>query len=215
MEKDFWHKRWQNNEIGWHREDHHPYLVKNWVQKETSGSVFVPLCGKSRDMVWLQDQGHEIIGVELSPLAAKAFFEELGKVPNISQEEDFEVYRADDYTLYVGDFFALTPTQLTGCRNVYDRAALIALPPKLQKIYTAHLKTLLPKQSQILLITLSYGCDGISDSNEISGPPFSTPPEQVETLYGDWCKIEHLRTSKPEDFRGKQAHEHLFKLTVK
>jgi len=31
--------------------------------------VFVPLCGKSRDMLWLREQGHQVLGVELSAIA--------------------------------------------------------------------------------------------------------------------------------------------------
>ena len=36
----------------------------------------MPLCGKSLDMVWLAAQGHEVLGVELAPLAVEQFFAE-------------------------------------------------------------------------------------------------------------------------------------------
>lgn len=209
MDKAFWRQRWESGAIGWHQDEHHLYLRKYWPSLQAKGPVFVPLCGKSLDMVWLRSQGHKVVGVELSPIAAREFFNDLGLTPESKKSGAFEVFSAGGYTIYVGDFFALTAEHLKACQSVYDRAALIALPPKMQADYTAHLRDILPKPSQILLITLTY------DSPDISGPPFSTPPEQVERLYADWCQIDNIRTSSPQDFRGEKAREHLFKLTMK
>ena len=39
-------------------------------------SVFVPLCGKSLDMVWLLEQGFSVTGCEISELAVQQFFTE-------------------------------------------------------------------------------------------------------------------------------------------
>ncbi len=38
--------------------------------------VFVPLCGKSIDMLWLVQQGFAVTGCEISELAVEQFFTE-------------------------------------------------------------------------------------------------------------------------------------------
>src|SRR3569623_953180 len=39
-------------------------------------NIFIPLCGKSKDMLWLRAQGHAVIGVEVVARAVEAFFAE-------------------------------------------------------------------------------------------------------------------------------------------
>ena len=209
MQPEFWHKKWQRNEIGFHRSDIHPYLVKYWPSLKAKGSVFVPLCGKSKDMTWLKSQNHKIIGIELSEIAVLDFFAERGVKPIADPKGALTCLEADKYQIYVGDFFQIETQHIAQCHTIYDRAALIALPPDMQKKYVAHLKSLFSNGTQILLITLSY-----TDEN-VSGPPFSTPPDRVRKLYGNWCDIKHVMTSTTEDFRGTSAQEHVFQLTVK
>ena len=76
MKKDFWLERWERGETGFHQNEINPYLIRDWQNLyPTHGSkVFVPLCGKTKDMIWLRQQGHLVIGVELSAIAAQDFF---------------------------------------------------------------------------------------------------------------------------------------------
>ncbi|NNG13294.1 MAG: thiopurine S-methyltransferase, partial [Halobacteria archaeon] len=78
MNPDFWHERWQANQIGFHQDEINPYLVRYWPELEIgmAGRVLVPLCGKTRDMIWLRDQGFSVVGIEVSPIAVEAFFAE-------------------------------------------------------------------------------------------------------------------------------------------
>ena len=80
MKKEFWLERWERQEIGFHQSEINPYLCQYWneVHAARESEVFVPLCGKSRDMLWLRKQGHTVLGVELSAIAAQAFFKENG-----------------------------------------------------------------------------------------------------------------------------------------
>ena len=50
----------------------------------------------------------------------------------------------ENIELLVGDFFALTAADLAGVAGVYDRAALVALPPKMREDYVRLLAELLP-----------------------------------------------------------------------
>src|SRR5664280_923336 len=104
MQQEFWHERWQLNQIGFHSEEINRHLQHSWPTLNiASGSrVFVPLCGKSKDMLWLLAQGYEVIGVELSPLAVQAFFAENGLSAMTRQQGKFSVSETDDLQIYCG-----------------------------------------------------------------------------------------------------------------
>jgi thiopurine S-methyltransferase len=180
MQPEFWHKKWASNQIGFHLPQVNPYLQRFWPQLdlEDSARVLVPLCGKSLDLLWLAHCGHEVLGVELSEKAVEDFFSEHQLDPAVSEQGPFNVYRAGSIELWCGDFFALTPGDVADCSALYDRAALIALPPAMREQYAVHLNRILPKGSQGLLITLDY------DQDQMSGPPFAVVDDEVQRLFG-------------------------------
>lgn len=179
MNPQFWHERWSLNEIGFHQGQIHPYLSEFWTTiAPPTGQVFVPLCGKTLDMLWLKQQGHAVLGVELSPLACAAFFEEQAIPCTVTPDTPFQRYQGADIELLCGDFFALESQTLAQVQAVYDRAALIALPQAMQARYAQHLLEKLPHRPPMLLITFEY------DQAEMDGPPFSTSEATVRALFG-------------------------------
>jgi thiopurine S-methyltransferase len=78
----------------------------------------------------------------------------------------------------------LTALHLPGVSAVYDRAALIALPPKMRAHYADHLLRIVPDGCRMLLLTLEY------DQKKVPGPPHSVSSEEVEALFGARCRIE-------------------------
>ena len=152
----------------------------------------MPLCGKSRDMAWLMDQGYHVLGVELSEIAARSFLEESGLEARRDLDGPFVRYRTQGLEFLCGDFFSLEPERLAGVDAVYDRASLIALPPDLRAQYAAHMKNLLRPGLQALLITLTY------QDGQINPPPFRVFREEVEALYDPWCDVELLQESETE-----------------
>ena len=187
MEHDFWHQRWHLKEIGFHQQAVNTHLARFWrtLDAGPSGRVFVPLCGKSRDMLWLRQQGWEVIGVELSPIAVEEFFSEAALAANVSEAGDFVRYSADGIEILCGDFFQLTPEHLAGVTAVYDRASLVALPPAMRADYADLLSRLLPSDAPILLVAFDYAQD------EMAGPPFSVSEEEIRQLYRGY-RIECL-----------------------
>ena len=107
MEAKFWLDKWQANQIAFHAETVHPMLLNHWdaLEIERSSRVFVPLCGKSKDMVWLRERGHEVVGVELSEIAAEAFFAENTIEAERSEVGLFSSYSAAGYRILCGDLF--------------------------------------------------------------------------------------------------------------
>ena len=201
MHPDFWHERWQKNQIGFHQGEINLHLQQFWSKLNVApGSrVFVPLCGKSGDMLWLRAQGYEVVGVELSPLAVQAFFAENDLQATICTQGSFSLYEADGIRIYCGDFFDLNADDLTGLSAVYDRASLIALPPETRKEYVSHLCKLFPAGSHMLLVTLDY------PQLEMDGPPFAVSDQEVRWLYEGKGRIEQLascdRLAENEKFR--------------
>ena len=198
MEPDFWRQRWSEGRIGFHRADVLPSLQRHWpaLALPEGSSVFVPLCGKSRDMAWLAAQGHQVVGIELVGDALHAFFADEGLSPESvtigSGNGSLIRHRAGPYTLYEGDLFDLDAETLAGVAAIYDRAALIALPPDLRRRYAAHLDRIAPTASQ-LLVCLEYA-DG-----EHEGPPFRVDADEVTALYGAG-RVEALsRQTLPKD----------------
>ncbi len=203
MTPEFWLQRWRENRIGFHQSQINSHLEACWPQLTVPpGSlVFVPLCGKSLDMLWFAGQGYRILGVEISPLAIKAFFEENRLMPTISQVGPFQFYPAGEIEIFCGDFFDLQPVHLTGVRAVYDRASLIALPPEMRKRYVRHLREILPPHTPILLITLDY------PQMEREGPPFAVGKNEVRELFADGWEIELIEINNLQS-ENESAHRH-------
>lgn len=187
MRPRFWHERWQQNQIGFHQDEFNPYLQTYWpkLQLPVGSKVFVPLCGKSIDMLWLRAEGYKVLGIELSPIAVHDFFAEHQLEPTLSQQGAFELWEVDGLQILLGDFFQLTAADLATCQAIYDRASLIALPPDMREQYAVHLKQIAAAKPS-LLITLEY------DQAVTGGPPFSVTAAEVDQYYADQYQIERL-----------------------
>ena len=206
-----WHKRWTANQIGFHREVVNDILEKYWASIEPSpkGSVLVPLCGKSIDMHWLVEQGHEVIGVELVQKAVDAFFNDANVTPSIEHLDGFTRYTSGKNTILQGDVFALSPSLAT-CQAWYDRAALVALPSSIRPAYVEQIHALCDPGSVGLMITFAY------PQEQMQGPPFSLPNEEVEDLFGDSFIVELLEQIPLEDEKDRgltNVHSSVYKIT--
>lgn len=190
MKSEFWLERWQKGEIGFHQPQFNNYLTQYWPQLDlpAAGRVFVPLCGKSLDMLWLRQQGHGVVGCELSDQAVLAFWEENDLECTCHPSSTHIRFQGDEIALLVGDYFQLTPADLAGVTAVFDRAALIALPPEMRPAYVEQMAQLLPSGAQMLLVTMEY------PQQEMAGPPFSVPAAEVESLYTPHFEVELLES---------------------
>lgn len=179
MDSAFWLERWEKKQIGFHQQTINPYLEAHWPElRAPRGSVvFVPMCGKSRDMHWLRDQGHAVIGVELARIAVQEFFEELSLTPRITRSGSFERWEAEGYTLWCGDLFELTAAHLEDVAAVFDRASLIALPSQTRLPYVRHMTDVVPPSAETLLVSVTY------PPRDMEGPPFSVDEQEIRALY--------------------------------
>ena len=180
MEAAFWHERWSKNQIGFHESAVNPLLVAHSgaLGLGPGAHVLVPLCGMSLDIDWLLEQGCRVTGVELSSLAIERLFARLGLQPVVATEGALECWRADGLAVFVGDFFLLPHAAIGQVDAVYDRAALIALPPQMRQRYATHLDRVADGAPQ-LLVTLQY------DQAQVAGPPFCVDEQELRRLYGN------------------------------
>jgi thiopurine S-methyltransferase len=185
MQPQFWHDRWQANEIGFHQSEPHAALARFWpsLGLRHGARVFVPLAGKSPDLLWLAQRGFAVVAIELSPLAVQQFHAENPAAA------------AAGVNLRCGDFFDLTPQDLGPVDAIFDRASLIALPPDMRRRYAVHLANLEPPGCRTLLITLEY------EQSRMPGPPHSVDNAEVQQLYGATHAIDLLaRYDQLDDF---------------
>jgi len=174
-----WQQRWDQGNINFHRREVHPALLRHWLPR--TGTVLVPLCGKSVDLRWLAERGHRVIGVELVERAVRDFFAEQ-QLAFDRRDGALAAFVARDLpiTIWQGDFFALTDMR---CDALWDRAALVALPLELRRAYAKHADSLLAPNAFRLLVTLEY------DQQLVQGPPFSVPANEVLDY---WPNLELL-----------------------
>lgn len=205
MNPEFWQKRWQEGRIGFNQSMVNPLLIEYFNRLNlTAGSrIFVPLCGKSIDMVWLATQGYDVVGVELVETAIQEFFAEQNIEPTVYQQADnptMKYYQGQlsgqTITLWVADIFALAAKDIGSIDAVYDKAALIALPDDMRVRYSEEVRKLSSDTSKVndanneitpqLLLTLNY------DQRKRNGPPFSINGEQLEQYYSAHYQISEL-----------------------
>ncbi len=188
MEPQFWLERWQENQIGFHQSVINPLLTDYWSNLRVSpgSQVLVPLCGKSQDLSWLAEQGHSVIGIELSDIAVADFFKQCGSAPSQQAAGSGVHYSDEQVSIWCGDYFHYPTATAQLADQVFDRASLIALPADRRQAYVDKLLTLITPNAQILLITLEY------KQASMAGPPFAVLPDEVETLYGQQFDIEQL-----------------------
>ncbi len=199
MEAGFWHKKWVEGDIGFHEQQGNPSLREHFgkLQMAAGARVFLPLCGKTRDIAWLLDEGYRVTGAELSELAIKALFDELGLVPEITNTDKHVCYQSRNLRIFVGDIFDVSAKQLGPIDAIYYRAALVALPMEMRARYAAHLIDITDAAQQ-LLITYEY------DQQLMNGPPFCVRAEEVKRLYSVAYDVRSLETHVvPAGLRGK------------
>ncbi|KAI5622776.1 putative thiopurine S-methyltransferase, partial [Silurus asotus] len=216
-----WEERWQEGRIGFHQPHVHQQVLLLLMLKDNLDKVlcgreqvrfFFPLCGKAVDMKWLADMGHVIVGVDISEIGIKQFFEEQNleykeePVPAIPEAKVhlisiYLLYELKLRTLKYGTFFCFQSSDakisLYKCNlyefssaiegqfgGIWDRGSLVAINPCDRQKYASLIMSLMDKDCKYLLNTLEY------NPELYKGPPFFVPEEVVKSLYGNACDIE-------------------------
>lgn len=199
-DNSLWLRIWQQQDTDdFHQSSVNRFLPRFWpaINPDSQSRVFVPLCGKSLDMLWLAEQGHYVIGVELSPIAVRDFFRENRLPAKQRRIGNFTVWQHDKLSIICGDYFALKAADLGRIDTVYDRAALTALPEDLRKRYVAQLRKIVPPTADIFLLTTED-----AEAHESPSQIFGVA-EEIDALYAadfdvDLACVESVFESDPD-----------------
>jgi thiopurine S-methyltransferase len=210
MEARFWHQKWERGEIGFHQSEVNPWLQAHLscLNLPAKARVFLPLCGKTLDIAWLLAQGNRVVGAELSELAIQALFDNLAVQPQIVRRDNLIHYTAQDIDIFVGDIFALSAEHLGAIDAVYDRAALVALPPETRLLYAAH-TTAIAQGAPQLLVTYEY------EQSLRAGPPFSVEATEIAQIFGTAYDLTSLARSQVTSSQFNLAAEVVWHLKAK
>lgn len=180
--REDWLSRWIEGRTGWHEPAGNEGLQRHWPDLAGPSRVLVPLCGKTPDLLWLAQRGHEVVGVELSRIAVEAFFEEHNLRYESGSDGAIREYRCPDHavTLYCGDYFDFRSAPFDA---LYDRGALVALSAEERPLYVTHTKKLLRSDAFRFVITLEY------DQSIVNGPPFSVTADELAGYWDDLVRV--------------------------
>jgi thiopurine S-methyltransferase len=177
MESAFWRARWAEHKIGFHEGHPNAFLETHIARLDGRYRVLVPLCGKTEDLAFLAASGHAVVGVELVEDAVVEFFAEHAIVPRVERRGDHVIYTHDELVVIAGDWFAMTPEIVGHVDGVYDRAAIIAMPPAMRAAYVAQLIALVTPGAWGIVIGIEYS-EGMFE-----GPPFSIGEAEIRGYY--------------------------------
>lgn len=209
MEPQFWINAWNEGRTNFHRKDFNDKLLKYFPQlnPQESQNVFVPLCGKSKDLIWLHGLNLHVHGIELYDQAVEAFFVENGPLEvKKTQNKDFIDYSYKNIVISCGDFFKFNAKDTYDL--VYDRASLVALPAPMRKTYASLIKQSVKLGGKYLLIVYEY------DQSKLDGPPFSVDANEVHALYEDQFTIKLMESDQPNTEGTKFSVAGVFKEKV-
>ncbi len=192
MDSQFWTTAWNEGRTNFHQENYHDKLVEYFPQlnPEKGQKVLVPLCGKSKDLLWLHESKLHVHGIELHDQAVESFFAENKLSPvKKTQDRDFVHFAYENIVISCGDFFKLNENHTYDF--IYDRAALVALPERMRKSYAQVIKQSLKKAGKCLLLVYEY------DQSKLEGPPFSVDSNEIRELYADQFTIKLMESTQP------------------
>jgi len=185
VKQQFWLDCWTNTRLGFHQDELQPLMVEHFpnLVNATDNRIFVPLCGKTADMLFFAER-FKVIGNELSGIACHDFFEDNNLLANVKERNGFTIFEQGNIELHQGDFFALDGKQFQAFDWIYDRAAIIAFPAGMRREYVQHLKNFMTAETRIFLLTLEFPED------EMKGPPFSVNENEVRQLFKSYKVIK-------------------------
>ncbi len=180
MEISYWQSRWRKNNTGWHMDQVYPPLPDIWTRAsfKSNACVLVPLCGKSLDLHWLAERAKHVIGVEVSQQALQEVIQKHAEQFTRDSSHGFTIYHSERMELWEGDFLKLPTSEIPAPDIIYDKAAMVALPPTSRPDYAQKLLDCCGEDTQILLQTFKYNQD------EMTGPPFSVDAKEISRHFG-------------------------------
>ncbi|MRX28461.1 thiopurine S-methyltransferase [Kangiella sp. HZ709] len=177
MDYHFWDTCWQRASQPFHLSEAHPFLRRYLYLLDNKEKLLLPLSGKSVDPIFLAQNNIHSTSIEFNPSAIDNFIIDSELSFKRKTFEQKKCYDFGDFDIWLADFFDIETKDIGKFSQVFDRAALVALPKELRDKYIKHLKSLLQPKATILMVTMDY------EEGEMSGPPFYIAQNELTELF--------------------------------
>ncbi|XP_029214387.2 probable thiopurine S-methyltransferase isoform X2 [Acropora millepora] len=213
--KETWEQDWTNDNPEFHTNEVNAMLMKQH-QEFTGGRknlrILVPLCGKSYDMIWLANQGHSVVGVELIRRGIELFFRDnklkyCEKKVALNAETHGTIFKANDkdisiYECSIFDFSAKVAGGQFDC--IWDRGSMTAInmmtDERVKQYRDVMLACLKPTGRYLIEFFVPDSLEGMPSSFKFISK------ESLTALFGERCTIGFVgREEMPSDMTS--AHE--------
>ncbi len=183
----YWYERWKNKDTAFDQKLPNQFLVKHLpkIKYSNTNICFVPLCGSSIDMLYLEQQGFKVVGVEISEQAILQFF----NTHNIPYKKnrtinDFKCFYSNKIKIVCADILEINLDEIDQQPVLwYDRGGYVALPNAIRESYAKKMIEICGHQTQILLNTT------IHDGNP-EQPPFSITQKELKSTFNNQINFE-------------------------
>lgn len=191
---------WEKGEAGNQIENNYQFLL---ASIPTPKRVLIPLCGRSRSVIFFAQQGYHVVGCEFID---ERIYDLLAKIkealPHLSFKAEYtncggKIHRSHDNSIILvqADFFTHDIPFAGTFDLVYDRAALVALPPDKHQCYSEKIASLVSKKGALLFFDVVERGEG--------GPPFTVTKNDLVRLFPpEKFRIISWRCKGPRDFNG-------------
>lgn len=210
---EFWDKRWVDGNSQWQENDGCELLWQNIdsimqkffpTKKAEDLKVFIPLCGKAKDIYLFYKMGFTVVGIEFAPLPIKEFFDENEIAEVSTAKKPFTKSPDGRLILGEGDLFSFQAEGKLPFPKydiVWDRGSFVAINENDRERYAAFMKSLAGEGGIQIINIVEY------DRAEYGGPPLASNQEELQNYYGADATIELLgRTDRlGEDQEDRQV----------
>ena len=169
---NFWSQVWSEGTIRFHQKDYNSQMLaffKNIDLKDKS--VFIPLAGKTKDILYFLERGANVVAIEFVEQAVIDFFED----NEILYTKMDNLYQCENLKFYVMDFFDYKNEEKFDV--IYDRASQVVFAKELRPAYYKHIAKLLDTHTTLLLAAIYH------EGPEDYGPPFKISQSEVMASY--------------------------------
>lgn len=218
MDKDEWVNAWNEGRTNFHRNGPHEFLVQYYdqVNLPENSNILVPMCGKSHDLIWLKEKGHNVFGVEIVNRPCQEFWSDHKLEFQERSIESAQVYEGDRITIINDDFFNFPRESIPEKIDfIFDRAALVALPEEMRKVHYSRIKELSSPGTKILLDSFEY------DRQFETRAPYSVSDAEVKAAYS-WVSDFQTLLTEVREMKGnhlskrgiKEVLDYIYLMTV-
>lgn len=196
-----WKNCWEKDITPWHKTELNP-MVEKYLDKLTGKKegvkLFLPLCGKALELLYLSMKGHSVVGVEFSAKAVKEFFEENKISYSTTTVSEMTLYENNEkrIKIYCGDFFKFCDISEKDFDGVWDRGSLEAIDQSMREEYASIMKS-------VVRTGAGYVVE-ISDRTS-GGPPFNVPVDDIKKIFSLKTEPEEIDFQPPTPFLKEQG----------